>query len=193
MGIEVRQYLGKREVLHTSHHQNLVDTSVSRSPYRQRAGDLTVWSIFRRRKARGGDGDGNPLVYALKGMKNYTISNKDLWAMRAGFNANLEKFMDSKIFDQIAPMPSNAPIARLVAKKALMHQRGCLLRGGLFSKLTTEEVAPQLEEALEHRDFPPRLRGETQRLINTLRNRPPNDFTMKLVHQRPRPFICPVV
>ena len=56
-------------------HQLRVDTSRETNPRRETAGNIDVTHVFRRNRTGDPDRDGNPLIYALKEMKSYSISN----------------------------------------------------------------------------------------------------------------------
>lgn len=72
-GIEVTS---DRLVTMTDKHEKLVDTSAVNNPSVSDSiiPNIRVWSIFKRKE--GAWNDGNPLLYALKGEKGYTISNE---------------------------------------------------------------------------------------------------------------------
>lgn len=194
LGIDVRETKdGRREVFYNAEHQNLLDTSTDNKPHRQKAGSLAVASIFRRRKARGGDGDGNPFIYALKGLKRYSISDDQLWAFRPNFLSTLSAYMKEAPFDKIAPLPSSKPIARYVAKKAGRYQPEAQLDTHLFLKRSAAEVLADLEAKYEADEIPKKIKGEAAALISTLRKSQASSFAMKNVEQRLRDYIEPLV
>ncbi|TCK31241.1 hypothetical protein EV667_1347 [Ancylobacter aquaticus] len=55
-------------------HERLVDTSLANNPKLHSLNSLPVYAIFQRNRTGDKDRDGSPLVYALKGIKKYTIS-----------------------------------------------------------------------------------------------------------------------
>jgi hypothetical protein len=192
LGIDVREFGGRKEVLYCSSHQNLIDTSIDHKPCRQKAGQLLVSSLFRRRKSKGGDGDGNPFIYALKGLKGYCISRQELWSFRTNFLTILGSFMGEEAYDCIVPMPSSTPIARYVAKKAQCFQAEARLEFEFFRKRTFKEVLPELEAKFASGEIPGQLRHEAGRLLNALRKSPRTEFSMKYVHQRLREYVSPL-
>jgi len=58
-------------------HQLRVDTSLETNPRREKIGGIDVTHIFRRNRTGDLDRDGNPLIYALKGMRSYSISDTE--------------------------------------------------------------------------------------------------------------------
>lgn len=194
LGIDVREMAdGRREVFYNPEHQNLLDTSTENKPHRQKVGSLAVASIFRRRKARGGDGDGNPFIYALKGLKRYSITDDQLWAFRPNFLTTLSAYMAEAPYDKIAPLPSSKPIARYVAKKAGRYQPEALLENQLFLKRSATEVLAELEAKYADDVIPRKIKGEAAALIGTLRKSQNGSFSMKNVDQRLRDYIEPLV
>jgi hypothetical protein len=63
----------KRFVSFDDTHQRRVDTSLDANPSRGRVDDVRFHFIFRRNRTGDLDRDGNPLIYALKGMNGYRI------------------------------------------------------------------------------------------------------------------------
>lgn len=194
LGIDVRETEdGRREVFYNAEHQNLLDTSTENKPHRQRVGALAVASIFRRRKARSGDGDGNPFIYALKGLNRYSISDEQLWQFRPNFLSTLGSYMSETPYDKIAPLPSSKPIARYVAKKAGRYQPEAVVEPQLFLKRSATEVLAELESKYDADEIPGKLKSQAGALIGTLRKSPNTSFAMKHVDQRLRDYIEPLV
>ena len=67
-------------------HNDGVDMSLSGNPTVMTVDDLQVFSLFRRRRLSTIEADGNPLIYALKGLNGYTIdeAGKELMWKTAG-------------------------------------------------------------------------------------------------------------
>jgi hypothetical protein len=194
LGIDVREMEdGRREVFYNVEHQNLLDTSTENKPHMQTVGSLSVASIFRRRKARGGDGDGNPFIYALKGLNRYSISDDQLWAFRPNFLTTLSAYMSKAPYDKITPLPSSKPIARYVAKKAVRFQPEAQLEARLFLKRSATEVLAELEAKYDSDEIPKKIKSQAAALIGTLRKSHNSSFAMKNVDQRLRDYIEPLV
>ena len=82
-----------KTVSYNPSHEENVDTSIEHNPTMD--GDIIpnvqVWSIFKRK--RGLHGDGNPLVYALKGEDGWAFrSEGDKNAIELQFEAIATKF-----------------------------------------------------------------------------------------------------
>jgi len=67
-------------------HNDGVDMSLSGNPTVMSVNNIQVFSLFRRRRLSTSEADGNPLIYALKGLKRYAINDveKDLMWETAG-------------------------------------------------------------------------------------------------------------
>ncbi|MQQ74313.1 hypothetical protein, partial [Acinetobacter baumannii] len=65
MGITVDK---NKVVTFTAQTEQLVNTSIDANPNQYKLNDLVIYGIFKRLYSRQG-GDGNPLIYALKGQR----------------------------------------------------------------------------------------------------------------------------
>ncbi|HCF3841121.1 TPA: phosphoribosyltransferase [Pseudomonas aeruginosa] len=165
---------------------------MEKKPHRQMNGELEVYSIFRRRKARGNDGDGNPFIYALKGLNRYSISKEELWRFRPNYRRILGDFMGREPHDRIVPMPSSKPIARYVARTAKRCQQESQLDVSLFRKRTMGEVLPEIEAKLGSGEIPEKFHRDTKQLLSVLSKSPASEFSMKHVPQTLRGFVSPL-
>ncbi|WP_152048809.1 phosphoribosyltransferase [Aureimonas psammosilenae] len=73
MGIDVLDRQSPKLVTHNPNHEKRVVTAVASNPTRSTVGDVPIVSVFRRTRTGDADRDGNPLIYALKGIKGYSI------------------------------------------------------------------------------------------------------------------------
>lgn len=73
-----------RRVTMTDEHELLVDTSLNNNPTYsdQILNGIRVWSIFKRKEGLPDEGDGNPMLYALKHENNYTLTNPKVVSRR---------------------------------------------------------------------------------------------------------------
>lgn len=58
-------------------HERRVDTSIENNPTFRKKQGLDIYSLYKRKKSQKNDGDGTPLIYALKGIFDYKISKMD--------------------------------------------------------------------------------------------------------------------
>lgn len=90
-------------------HEKRVDTSFDRNPTSEMVGDLLVHYVFRRNHTGDPDRDGNPLVYALKGMNGYNIVPLYRNQVLNRARQVLEGFVTGLEADYIMPLPSSYP------------------------------------------------------------------------------------
>lgn len=129
-----------RNAIMTDKHERLVDTSAEGNPtvLTDFVPNVTVWSIFKR--INDDWGDGNPLLYALKNEKGYTLKNPRVVFNRIEFIVN--KFFETNgVSDITIAMPSSNPLNKTFAKIVSTHCNNPQFINNLFIKMSTEEVA----------------------------------------------------
>ena len=189
MGILVND---NKVVTFTSETEQLVNTSLDANPNHHKLNDLIVHAVFKRLYSRQG-GDGNPLIYALKGQKGFSISIKEC----GKFNKNISKILDlliqEKEYEVILTMPSSHKIVERFAKKiARRTSNECILLNNIFTKKTFSEVYADLKSI----PLTPKNKKEVIALRRSLEkelHRNPNKiFSMKEVDTKDRMFIRPL-
>ena len=130
-----------KTVLYNHSHEENVDISIKHNPTMD--GDIVpnvqVWSIFKRK--RGLRGDGNPLVYALKGEGGWTFRNEsDRNAIEKQFDAIATKFATMYPVGVTILMPSENELNMHIADVVRSKSKNAELIEGVICKLTTEEV-----------------------------------------------------
>ena len=130
-----------KTVSYNPSHEENVDTSIEHNPTMD--GDIVpnvqVWSIFKRK--RGLRGDGNPLVYALKGEGGWTFRDEsDRNAVEKQFDAIATKFATMYPVGVTILMPSGSELNMHIADVVMSKSRNAELIKGVICKLTTEEV-----------------------------------------------------
>lgn len=130
-----------KTVSYNPSHEENVDTSIEHNPAMD--GDIVpnvqVWSIFKR--IRGLRGDGNPLVYALKGEGGWTFRDEsDRNAIEKQFDAIATKFATMYPVGVTILMPSGSELNMHIADVVMSKSRNAELIKGVICKLTTEEV-----------------------------------------------------
>ncbi len=130
-----------KTVSYNPSHEENVDTSIEHNPTMD--GDIVpnvqVWSTFKRK--RGFRGDGNPLVYALKGEGGWTFRDEsDRNAIEKQFDAIATKFATMYPVGVTILMPSGSELNTHIADVVMSKSRNAELIKGVICKLTTEEV-----------------------------------------------------
>ena len=130
-----------KTVSYNPSHEENVDTSIEHNPTMDGniVPNVQVWSIFKRK--RGLRGDGNPLVYALKGEDGWTFRNEsDRVAIEQQFDAIATKFATMYPIGVTILMPSGNELNMHIADVVMSKSKNAELIEGVICKLTTEEV-----------------------------------------------------
>ena len=123
-----------------SHEEN-VDTSIENNPSKDDTivPGVSVWSIFKRKK--GLRGDGNPLIYALKGENGWHFrSEEDKNAIERQFDIIAEKFSTIHPIGVTIITPSGSELNEHIAGIIMSKSKNAEVIKGVICKLTTEEV-----------------------------------------------------
>ena len=142
MGITVDQ---NKIVKFTSQTEQLVNTSIDANPNQYKLNDLMVYGIFKRLYSRQG-GDGNPLIYALKGQRGYSISLQECGKFNPNLSVILDRLLAQKNYEVILTMPSSHKVVERFATKINRRiSANCLLITDIFTKKTFYEVYEDLQ------------------------------------------------
>jgi hypothetical protein len=186
VGIDV----DNNNVTYNGTHQHRVDTCPIANPRSITiSGGLVVKSIFRRLVSNHGDGDGNPLIYALKSKKGFTICPREAAKFLPDFNSIVAKALHGQNGVSFITMPSSHKISQILAKRAARHVAGALVVNDLFLKKTLSEVYADLK----HVKFDKSLKKDGKKLLDDLLKYPNATFSMKDVkNSELRKLINPV-
>lgn len=130
-----------KTVSYNPSHEDNVDTSVENNPTMDGniVSNIQVWSIFKRKQ--GLRGDGNPLIYALKGEGGWTFkSNYDKIAIEKQFDIIASKFASMYPIGVTILMPSGNELNNHIAEVVMSKSKNAELIEGVICKITTEEV-----------------------------------------------------
>ena len=196
MGIDIS---ATKEVQFNGTHQKLVDTSLTNNPRRHllnldAATQLSVQSIFRRRHSsdKQDKRDGNPLIYALKRTKGYSITLEEMLRFRPSLVGILGKAMSTGAYDAVVPMPSSHPISLMLAKRAARCQPGLQVLTGLLAKRTTTEALHDFSLMLAAGQFPRDLLPDVRAQIKSWSDSPNAPLALKHASAKIRPYIKPL-
>lgn len=182
MGIDV----SKRKVVSINEgHDRLVVTEPSKNPVEYDVGiGKYLTAVYQRKKARSRSGDGNPLIYALKGMNRFLISEEDKSILHSNMITIVLRHYGSEDFDSVIAMPSSKPIAEWVGN-ACSDALNIPLERNVFIKATNANVLRQIQgvEGVQ----------EIIELRKALEAKKPNGaFSLKDLSQYQRTFVDPV-
>ena len=120
MGIDVH---GKVVKFNPNHERRVV-TDPTRPIPSSSFGSLSVQSVFRRRRVKHDDNDGNPLIYALKGRLGYTMARADLRELVRAGRMILPTAMNGMSCDLVVPLPSSSSVTMALARRVARHAGG---------------------------------------------------------------------
>lgn len=122
-------------------HEKNVDTSFSNNPTNdtELIAGVPVWSIFKRKK--GSYGDGNPLIYALKGEGEWSFATpKDKEQILKQFDDIANKFVRTHSFNVTVIIPSSNILNKFIASTITDKVENAEILEDVVCKLTTESL-----------------------------------------------------
>lgn len=197
MGIVVTKRVGEGDAVTYDvgvdlSHNDGVDMSLAGNPTVTAVGDLQVFSLFRRRRLSTSEADGNPLIYALKGLNGYAIdeAGKGLMWETAGeiFRAWTCPWKPT----HIAAIPSRHSVSVDLASRIAAFLEVEYVPVPLVHKRTVAEVLEEAEP-LKDSDAVPEsdlkaFKSQLGRLSTAL---PGKTFQMKEINVRVRQYFHP--
>lgn len=133
MGINVSQ---DKQISFDDSHQKRVDTSLAANPTETVKNGLLIRHVFRRNKTGDKDRDGNPLIYALKGLHGYTITPTAKSQFMDRANEIVHSFSNDLDAELIVPLPSSSGFCAEFAE-LLCQVTGLQLRHADFIRKRT--------------------------------------------------------
>ena len=129
-------------------HQDNVDTSVENNPIinKQIVNGVEVWSIFQRKQMTDGTkGDGNPLIYALKGEGDWKFADGHRELIEQQIGAVIDKFLQEHQVGVTLLMPSTNYLNTYIAKLLQSKNENVVILGDVLRKATVDEVEGSIE------------------------------------------------
>lgn len=131
-GIEIDT--NNKIVRFTDEHENYVDASLGNNP----SDEDEYISVFQRKKTDGVISDGNPLIYALKGLKAWGITKEDTELISNRIKEILNKIEDN--FDILVLSPSSNSLVSVFAEDIKEKFPKAKVFNSCLSKRTKEEI-----------------------------------------------------
>lgn len=186
MGIDIK----KNRVFYNSAHHKRIDTRVSVNPITHQVNKMPVQAIFRRMTSSGAGGDGNALIYALKRISPYKISNKEIAKFLPEFYRILSKSIVKKQSLVVIPLPSSKKIPQILAKRVKRILPNAVIYN-IFEKKTNGDVLADLQNI--NFSHIKELQEDSNQLKHALGTSPNKIFQMKLVTNKMlRTYIQPL-
>ena len=184
MGIDVTS---NKEVKFNGDHNDGVSTCIRQNPTLNQIKNINVHSVFSRNLKGQERGDGNPFIYALKGLKKYQITNKELFKFRISFQSSLSQVIDKLgTIDYIIIIPSSTKVPYYVARRIAV-KTGAQLVEGVFVK---QSVNSFLEFDLKN--APKKDQSEIKRQLSTWKKIPNEKISLKSVKPKIRKYFPPL-
>ncbi|ENU0858525.1 phosphoribosyltransferase [Citrobacter amalonaticus] len=189
MGINISN---KKVITFCDSHEKYVNTSVNSNPslslLKQCSPPLLVHSIFKRVQSNDRR-DGNPLIYALKNIDNYSISNEELIKFKPNFVSVLDKLKNNKKFkgDVILTLPSSSKVVQYFAKR-VGRTLSLNVQYDAFVKCTNGEVFDNFNHNIVRKQDENDVRGA----LYTLNKKNPDlPFQIKNIENSIRSYFQP--
>jgi hypothetical protein len=173
-------------------HQKRVNTSTDDNPTYEVIDEITLHYIFTRSKLQKEDGDGNPLIYAMKGLKGFGIQpvyRRKIMDRCETIMARLAKDIQ---FDLIMGMPSSNSFAMELANLAAQVFDKPVLSNDFIRKKSLGELVHDFDTSALPKASNRSL-AEYKQTIGLWRKADPSTIvSMKDVAPRIREFVSPL-
>ena len=133
--------LNTKTVSYNPSHEDNVDTSIENNPTSDEnlVPNIKVYSIFKRKT--GLRGDGNPLIYALKGEGGWSFStDDDRIAIEKQFDMIASKFASMYQIGLTILIPCGNDLNNRIAEVIKSKSKDVEIIEGVIWRMTTEEV-----------------------------------------------------
>lgn len=188
MGLKVTE---DKKVSFQEGHEKRVNTSVDDNPTQKNIAGIPVRFLLRRNKTGDQDRDGNPLIYALKNIKGYSISDFHRNALiyrAAEISMKVSKDFDA---DYILPLPSNSDVCQNFSR-ILSCVTGVPIVSNEFLTKTTIGQALAAAEIADTSRLSPGQRKEWNRVLATwAKHEPSDEVSLKNINLKLRKLISP--
>ena len=187
MGIDITN---NNQILFNDTHQKLINTDINSNPTTSIVHNIVIHSIYKRLKTRSNQGDGNPLIYALKNQKGYRISRNELKKFLYSFYYILNKLLQNKSYDLILVLPSSSTVAKNVAKKVSKSLSNNLTVHDIFEKQSVSEIIEKIDISIvSNKNKLKELKHQLSKLQKMDKNK---TFSMKNVPPKIREYFIPL-
>lgn len=170
-------------------HNKLVNTTIADNPTFGTIEGLDVHYIFSRNKTHNKDGDGNPLIYAMKSIKNFKIVPMYRTKVIARATTITHSICEPLAFDAIVLVPSSNGFAREIAEIAAAATGAPIVEPDFIRKKTLREMYEQ------YSDKPSTLTNSEEKHYNqqlsAWKSFPGKTFSMKEVPPQIRHLFTP--
>lgn len=173
-------------------HQSRVDTSLKGNPTAGRVKDIDLKFVFRRNHTGDKDRDGNPLIYAFKGMNNYKIvpMYRKMFLTRA--KLIVEGMKDDLKPDYVMPVPSSNGFGEEFGRCVSDWIEVPFLQPSFLSKKTIQDILDEEEQKKRKISNKRTLRKYNNQMATWKGMEAGQHVSMKELDKKIRPFFNPL-
>lgn len=172
-------------------HEKRVNTSIHSNPTKKFLGAVPVQFLLKRNRTGDQERDGNPLIYALKGMRGYSMTafHRNALTYRVGEIAL--KVSDTFDADFILPLPSSSGVCHEFAH--ILSDATCtpVISNDFLSKTTIEQAIIQAKQ-IDQAQFNDKQRHEWNKMLAAWSKQDPSEtVSLKDIDLKLRKYINP--
>lgn len=183
MGIDV---CANRFVSYNKNHNRGINSSPSSNPTYHTLGTLKVANVFSRNNRLYRD-DGNPLIYALKGLKHFKISRSEIRRFRPDYLISIDKVVNQlgKV-DAIVVPPSSSKIAWYVGRSIQIRTQAALYSNVFRKKKVSSYLNLQLSQVAK------KHQADVKKQLSTWKKIPNAEISLKKIPKKIRHYFPPL-
>jgi len=178
------------EVIFDLSSKEMVDISISNNPIVQSPFNEDVVCIFRRLRSRDSIIDGNPVIYALKGLGGYHINLQNLLKFMPFFYSIAQTAALAASADYVIPIPSSSRLTAMVSRRvARVLQVPCNEK--ILAKKLHRHVCPEIDLILRTSGIPKSDASGLKKIRHELGRSLSTNFSLKSVDVKLRKYFIP--
>lgn len=192
MGIDISD---SKEVIYNGSHQYRLVTDISKNPkVVSLLKGIRVYCVYRRTKDGDDKRDGNPLIYALKGINGYSITASEILKFRKSFRRICNKILASEKIQPetcdvvIVTLPSSKKIPFLLGRYLSKRLRVKLVDDILYKRTIKQVLSNFDDSVVREKD----LRWVQKTIGDLQRADSESLFEMKLLDSKVRQYFEPI-
>lgn len=167
-GIDIN--FAEKTVSYNDSHQKNVDTSEISNPTVDDTSmpGIKIWSAFKRKESSEHNADGNPLLYALKGIGGWKFKTPgDEYSINRQLDKIIKKFADEHKIGLTVVIPSSSKLNTDLANRIRSVNHETVIIDDIICKLNTREVWDIVMD--ENSDFRKSIGADPKKLDTMLK------------------------
>ena len=184
MGID----LNIKQVIYNSTHQERVDTSIHLNSNWLRNKTVLTATLLKRRRTKD-NLDGNPLIYALKNLNDYTIDKKNLYPILKNALKNLNIALNQRKYDLILCIPSSGFIVKKLGQSVKKRLPQSTISHYVLQKCINKDIIQSIDLSTITNK---RHRNDVKEVLKKLKSREGAQFILKEIKGNIREYFNPI-